>query len=133
MLLLPRASQLSPASPVTGVEQRRARQLPYTDRRAADHQDDPATIAGRITDLAKPRFQALTRQMLHDPILAGPLPSWPTQIPPTAGNHALAATAAPSPTSKQPRTPPAPAPPATAPYHGNRIRPDVTCIANSGK
>src|SRR5580704_10127011 len=60
-----------PGKPGHGVEQRLARQLPHTDRRAADHQDDPATIPGRITDLAKPRFEALTRQMLHDPILTG--------------------------------------------------------------
>ena len=70
-----------PGKPCHRVEQRLARQLPHTDRWAADHQYDPATIPGRITNPAKSRFQALTRQMLHDPILTGPLPSWPTHIP----------------------------------------------------
>jgi hypothetical protein len=71
-------------------------------RRAADHQNDPATIPGRITDLAKPRFQALTRQMLHHPILTGPLPSWPTHNSRLQAITDLAAAAAPSPPPSSP-------------------------------
>src|SRR5258708_23439087 len=63
------------------VEHHLARQLPHAHGWAADHQDDLAIIPGRITDLAEPPFQALTRQMLHGPLLAGPIPSFPTYIP----------------------------------------------------
>ena len=31
--------------------------------------------------MPKPRFQTLTRQVLHEPILAGPLPFWPADNP----------------------------------------------------
>ena len=58
-----------------------SRQLPHTHRWAADHQDDLAIIPGPNTDLAKPRFQALTREVLHGPILAGPAAVQPTDIP----------------------------------------------------
>jgi hypothetical protein len=58
---------------------------------AADHQDDLAIIPGRITDLTKPRLQTLAREMIHGPILAGPLPSWPTGYPMAEGNRGLAA------------------------------------------
>src|SRR5262249_60989825 len=61
--------------PPLPVEHRRARQFPHVCRGPADHQDNPAAIAGGIADPAEFRFEALTRQMLHIPILAGTLPS----------------------------------------------------------
>jgi hypothetical protein len=64
-----------PYKPGNLVQNRLSRQLPMAHRGTADDQHDPATVLGRITDLAEPGQEALTRQMLHSPIVPrSPIP-----------------------------------------------------------